>query len=239
MNSTTPENQGDEPEEAREESLAERSARLEAEAAAKYDASYDMDGDPLAPSDIDPADIDEPASDDVRIEALQDELDKAKDQLLRTAAEAENVRKRARKEREDASRFAISGFAKDLLDVADNLRRALDAVPEDLAADERVKTFVDGIEATERAMLRTFEKNGIEKLEPLDEPFDPNFHEVMFEGPAPDKAPGTIIQVVETGYVLNGRILRPARVGVAQAGGSAESPEPPATEPGGSIDTEV
>lgn len=221
----------------REESLAERSARLEAEAAAMNDARKDVGydaQDPLNPTEIDPADIDEPASDDVRLEAMQDELNKAKEQVMRALAEAENARKRAQKDREDASRFAVSGFAKDLLSVADNLRRALDAVPQDLIqGDERIKSLLDGIEATERELLRSFEKNGLQKIEPGEEPFNPNMHEVMFETPGTGKPAGTIIQVMETGYVLNGRLLRPARVGVAKDDGQGDG------TPGGTIDTEA
>ncbi|MEM7618783.1 MAG: nucleotide exchange factor GrpE, partial [Pseudomonadota bacterium] len=173
------------------------------------------------------------------IETLRAELDQTKDQAIRALAEAENTRQRAKKEREDASKFAISGFARDLLDVADNLRRALDAVPEDLIeADVRVKNLLDGIEGTERQLLRSFEKNGIKKIEPIDEIFDPNFHEVMFEGPSPDKPAGTIIQVLETGYVLNDRLLRPARVGVAKDDAQSAT-EPPSTDPGSQIDTEA
>ncbi len=212
------------------ETLAERSARLEAEAAA---GGYD----PLAPEGLeeDQPENDEPTS----VEELQKELDLAKDHTLRALAEAENTRRRAHKEREDAYKFAIGGFAKELLNVADNLRRALDAVPEDLVeADVRVKNLLDGIEATERELLRSFEKNGVEKLDPVDAPFDPNFHEVMFETPGTGKPAGTIIQVIETGYTLNGRLLRPARVGIAKDEGQSGGEAPP-TEPGGTIDTEA
>lgn len=220
------------------ESLSERSARLEAEAAAMYDAQ----NDPMAvPNDVDPADVDETQSDDVRLEIMQEELDKAKDQMMRALAEAENARKRAAKERQDATKFAIAGFARDMLDVADNLRRALDAVPADLPeSDERVKNLMGGIEATERVMLASFEKNGIKKVEPLDQPFDPNFHEVMFETPGTGKPAGTVIQVIESGYILNERILRPARVGVAKGdgqGGAGGASTPP--EAGGAVDTEA
>ncbi len=214
------------------ESLEERSARMEAEADALYDAQqeYNAQQDPLAPTEI-------PEEEDSSVEALQDELAKAKDQMMRALAEAENARKRAQKDREDASRFAISGFARDLLDVADNLRRALDSVPEDLlAVDDRIKGVLDGIEATERTLLRSFEKNNIQKLEPVDQPFDPNFHEVMFESPVPGKVAGTVIQVIETGYTLNGRLLRPARVGVAKDDGSGGSATP---EAGGDLDIEA
>jgi molecular chaperone GrpE len=158
-----------------------------------------------------------------KVKTLEAAVAQNNDQLLRTVAEMENLRKRFQREREDATKFAISGFAKDLLDVADTFRRALDAIPADLRDDEKIKPLVEGIEATERNLLKSFEKNGIKKIEPLDEPFNPNFHEVMFEGPAAGKAAGTIIQVIEVGYVLNDRLLRAAKVGVAKGDG-AEGP---------------
>ncbi len=155
-----------------------------------------------------------------KIAALEEELAKSKDQTLRALAELENTRKRAIKDREDASAYGISKFSRDLLSVADNLRRALEAVPEDLlAVDDRLPNIMTGIEATEREMLKAFETNGIKKIEPLEERFDPNFHEVMFEAPMPDKPNGTVIQVVESGYVLKGRLLRAAKVGVAKNAG--------------------
>lgn len=172
------------------------------------------------------------------VETLRAELDQMKDQAMRALAEAENTRRRAQKDREDASKFAVSGFAKDLLSVADNLRRGLEAVPQDLIEDVRMKNLLDGIEATERELLKTFEKNGIEKLNPKDRPFDPNFHEVLFESPVPGVPAGTVIEVIEVGYALNGRILRPARVGVAKDDGSGPA-TPPSGEPGANIDTEA
>ncbi|MGH1376389.1 MAG: nucleotide exchange factor GrpE [Alphaproteobacteria bacterium] len=192
--------------------------------------------------ELDPQDHEQQAAgaqisaDKTRIEELETQLAKTKDQMVRALAEAENARKRAQKDREDASKYAVSRFSKDLLSVADNLRRALDAVPPELTQQhEQVKGLTDGIEATERELLRSFEKNGIEKVTPLDQPFDPNFHEVMFEAPMADKPNGTIIQVIECGYTLNGRILRPARVGIAK--GEATQSSPP--NPGHKIDTEV
>ena len=184
-----------------------------------------------------------PAPDDSPVEAgsdrvaeLEAEVARLKDRMLRALAETENVRKRAAKDREDAMKFAVTGFARDLLEIADNFRRALDSVPADARAggDDLLKNLLDGIEATERSMLRTFEKHGIKKLDPMDQPFDPNFHEVMFEAPIPGKAAGTVFQVMEPGYTLNERLLRPARVGVA-AGEVADSKGK--TDPGGQIDT--
>lgn len=174
----------------------------------------------------------------IRISALESELERTKDQMIRALAEAENTRRRAVKDKEDASKFAVTSFSRDLLSVADNLRRALDAIPAELVAENpQVKSFTDGIEATERELLRSFEKNGITKIEPLDQPFDPNFHEVMFEAPMPDKANGTIIQVLEPGYTINGRILRPARVGISKGG--VDTPVNQSTEPGQNVNTEA
>ncbi len=248
MDSAEPSNENpDEPQESeQEESLLERSVRLEAEAArlAGGDLAGGDDIDPLAPQPLggNPDDeMDAPPAGNAQSAALQEQLNQAKDQMMRAIAEAENTRKRAQKDREEASKFAISGFARDLLDVADNLRRALSAVPDDLLETEpRLKNLVDGIEATERELLRSLEKNGVEKLEPTDEPFDPNFHEVMFEMPDSGKPAGTITQVIEIGYILHDRLLRPARVAIAKDDGSADGGgPPPPTHPGGQIDTEV
>ena len=144
---------------------------------------------------------------------------------MRALAEAENIRKRSERSQADATKFAVSGFAKDLLEVADNLRRAIEAVPEERAEDELVKNLIFGIEATQSVMLKTFEKHGIKKIAPEEGKFDPNFHEVMFEADMPDKRPGEIIQLIEPGYTLNGRLLRAARVGVAKGSGSAKIDE--------------
>jgi molecular chaperone GrpE len=152
-----------------------------------------------------------------KVAELETALASANDTLLRTVADMENLRKRSVREREDASKYAVSGFAKDLLDVADTFRRALSAIPADLREDARILPLIEGIEATERALLASFERNGIKKIEPLDEPFNPNFHEVMFEAPVPGKPGGVIIQLIEPGYLLHDRLLRPARVGVAKA----------------------
>lgn len=228
----------------KEESLTERSARLEAEAAGLADKETQRTEDTLAPETLnDDHEYESKAPEshiaDADIEAMQNELETAKEQAVRALAEAENTRRRAQKEREDATKYAVSSFAKDLLDVSDNLRRALEAVPTDLLDTQpQVKNLVDGIEATERTLLRTFEKHGIKKLEPLDELFDPNFHEVMFEAPAPGKPSGIVMQVIEPGYTLNDRLLKPARVGVTKDDGSPTSTQgdPPA---GGHIDTKA
>lgn len=163
-------------------------------------------------------------------DAIQDELVKQineqkaenaelKDKLLRTLAEIENVRRRSQREVEDAGRFAITGFARNLLSVADNLRRALSAVPgEQRDGTPLIKALCDGVEATERELLRVLDNAGVKAIKADGEIFDPNLHEVMFEMPGGDKPAGTIMQVIEPGYTINDRLLRPARVGVAKAG---------------------
>ncbi len=170
----------------------------------------------LEPEPVPEADGDGNGALEEKVRGLEAALLQSNDQLLRTVAEMENLRKRSVREREDAGKYAVSSFARDLLDVADNFRRALDAIPAELRGDEKIKPLVEGIEATERTLLKTFEKNGIKKIEPLDEAFNPNFHEVMFEAPVPGKAPGTIMQVIEVGYMINDRLLRAAKVGITK-----------------------
>ena len=155
-----------------------------------------------------------------KIATLEAAAVQGQEQVLRLAADMENLRKRSQREREDATKFAVSSFARDLLDVADTFGRALQSIPADLKDDERIAPLVTGIEATARALTSCFEKYGIKKLEPMDEPFNPNFHEVMFEAPIAGKAGGLIIQLIEPGYVLHERLLRPARVGVSKADSS-------------------
>lgn len=181
----------------------------------------------ILPPEMDPETLqalqgEEPTSlDQARIQSLEEELASMKDKALRAMAEAENTRRRAEKDREDASKYAIASFAKNLLPVADNFRRAIDAVPEDLKQDNDViKNLMAGIEATERELQKAFALSKIEIVNPMGEIFDPNFHEVLFEMPAPGQKPGTVMQVVEVGYKIHDRILRPARVGVAKGDGS-------------------
>lgn len=149
--------------------------------------------------------------------STEEELNLLKDQLLRALAESENIRKRAQREKEDASRFAIANFARDLLTVADNLARALDNIPaEKLAENEVLKSILDGIQITEREFNNVLERNGIKKVSPLGEPFDHNYHQAMLEEESDDYQPGYVTRVLQTGYVLNERLLRPALVGVAK-----------------------
>lgn len=159
---------------------------------------------------------------EARIAALEAELNDSKDRALRALAEAENTRKRFERMQGDTSKYAVSSFARDLLDVVDNLRRAIDAVPAEQASSHQLlKTLLDGIGATERVMLSMLEKHGVKKITPSSGPFDPNFHEVIFEAEAPGKNAGEIIQLIEPGYVIHDRLLRPARVGVAKGGANS------------------
>jgi molecular chaperone GrpE len=158
------------------------------------------------------------------VAVLESELADLKDRLLRALAETENVRRRAHREREDASKFAVAGFAKELLSVADNLRRALDSLPEAEARDERTRSLLAGVEATERELLRVFERHGIRRIDPKGERFNHNFHEAVFEAERPGHPAGTVIEVLQPGYVLHDRLLRPAMVGVAKESADAAQP---------------
>lgn len=219
-----------------EETIAERSARLEAEAQSLY--SSGEDSDPLSPTPVDDeAHIS--GDESARIQALEAELDATKDKMLRVVADAENTKRRALKERDDAQKFSIASFARDIIPVADNLRRALDAMPDDAKNNDQIASLIEGIEATERELIRAFERHGLKKLDPINAIFDPNFHEVMFEAPMPSKPAGTVIQVMETGYTLNERLVRPARVGVVKDDGQGGGITPGASEPGHTLDTEA
>jgi molecular chaperone GrpE len=149
------------------------------------------------------------------VEKLQGEVGELKDRLLRTMAEMENVRRRAEKDKADANAYAVTGFARDMLNVSDNLRRALDSTPEEVADD--MKAFSEGVEMTERELLNTLERHGITKVSPeVGEKFDHKLHQAMFEVPTDDHPTGTVMQVVAPGYVIKDRLLRPAMVGVAK-----------------------
>ena len=162
------------------------------------------------------------------LEVLRDENAELKDKALRLMAEMENLRRRMEREKNDMAKYAISNFARDVLGISDNLRRAIDHVPEDAAqADTALKALLDGVEMTERELLNVMERHGIKKLDPLGTRFDPNFHQAMFEIPdetVPDKS---VAQVVQVGYVIGERVLRPAMVGVTKGGpkSGASTPE--------------
>jgi molecular chaperone GrpE len=158
--------------------------------------------------------------------ALQAENADLKDKLLRAVAEAENVRRRAERERQDAARYGASNFARDMVQVSDNLRRAIAALkPEDReAAPATVRSLIEGVEMTERQLLAAFERHGVREITPAPgDRFDANLHEAMFEVPTADHPAGSVVHVVEAGYMIGDRLLRAARVGVARApeGGAA------------------
>lgn len=150
---------------------------------------------------------------------LAQEAAELKDRLLRTMAELENFRRRAERERQDTAKFAISKFARDCLPVLDNLRRGLDSVPaEERAASPALEALAAGMELTEREMLATLERHGITRIDPQGQPFDHDFHQAMFEIEDTSVPQGTVVQVMQAGYVLNERLLRPAMVGVSRGG---------------------
>ena len=158
---------------------------------------------------------------------LDEEVADLKDQLLRTAAEMENLRRRTQKDVMDARNYSVSGFARDIIGVVDNLRRAIDHVD---AADREqpgIKSLIEGVEMTEKEFLKTLEKNNVRQISPMNEKFDPNFHQAMFEIPNTEVPNNTILDVVQTGFMIADRVLRPAMVGISK-GGPKTAPAPDA-----------
>jgi len=168
------------------------------------------------------------------VEALSKENAEIKDKLLRTLAEMENLRRRTEREIADSRTYAISAFARDIIAVADNMDRALGALDQEIRekADAPAKALLDGVELTERELGKVLEKHGVKKFEPLGEKFDPNLHQAMFELPDPSRPAGTVAQVVQPGYMIGERVLRPAMVAIAKGGPKASS-EPPANDNAG------
>lgn len=174
-----------------------------------------------------------PAGNDALTRA-QAEIAELKDRLLRTAAESENLRKRMEREKEDALKYGAAKFSKDILTVADNLRRAIENAPQaEAEASEPVRNLVVGIEATERELLSVFERHGITRIDPKGQRFDPNQHQAMFEVQDPTQPSGIVVQVIAAGYMQHGRLLRAAMVGVSKGGPSPE------IQPGQSINTKA
>jgi molecular chaperone GrpE len=166
------------------------------------------------------------------IEALKAENAELRDRLLRAVAEMENLRKRAEREVKDAGQYAISRFAHDLLGVGDNMRRALETVGGEAreTADNVLIGLLDGVEMTERELLKTLDKHGVTRIAPQGEKFDPNFHQAMFEVPDETLPSGTVVQVMQPGYKIGERCLRPAMVGVSKGGPRVQArPEPAET----------
>lgn len=165
---------------------------------------------------------------------LVKENEEYKDRALRLAAEMENLRRRTARDVHDARTYAIANFAREMLQVSDNLTRALDAIPAEAkeSGDAGFKALIEGVELTGRSMLSALERHGVKKLDPEGEKFDPNFHQAMFEVPNPDIASGTVVQVVQTGFVIGDRVLRPAMVGVSKGGPKQVAEPSTPVEPG-------
>jgi molecular chaperone GrpE len=192
------------------------------------------DSDTRPPSDNNPAPADEPAVQPEPAVApkpstsLDRELAECKDRLLRTLADMDNMRKRTEREVADARVYGISNFARDILGVADNMHRAMAALDDELRAkaDEPTKVLLEGVELTERELMNVLEKHGVKRIEPLGQKFDPNRHQAMYEIEDASVPAGTVIQVMQAGYLIGDRMLRPALVAVAKGGGKA----PPAND---------
>jgi molecular chaperone GrpE len=151
-----------------------------------------------------------------RSSALQAELEETKSALLYARAETQNIRRRAEQEAESTRAYAVTQFARDILSVADNITRALAAIPVELREDDKLKGLVTGLEATGRELDSVFARHGITKIAAIGETLDPNRHQAMLEMPSADAEPGTVVQEIQTGYMIKDRLLRPALVGVAK-----------------------
>lgn len=180
-----------------------------------------------ADDDVRNVDVEIGASEEDQVAELTAEVAALKDRLIRTMADLENTRKRGERDRQDALKFGATKFARDICEVGDNLRRALGSVPAD-AADENLTALMEGVKITQAALSQIFERHGVKQIDARDQKFDPNLHEAMTELEIPGATPGTCIDVIEEGYTLNGRLLRPARVVVAKG-----APAPS----GGGVDT--
>ena len=173
------------------------------------------------------------ADDKARITALEAEVERLKDERLRALAEVENVRRRAARDKADAAKYAVSGFARDILAVADNLKRAIGAVDEQArGVDPALDGLIVGVQMTEKELLAVFQRHGITPIEAEGQPFDPHVHDAMYEVPDPSVPAGTVVHVVEPGFMIHDRPLRPARVGVS-SGGPKPAPKPPGAAPEG------
>jgi molecular chaperone GrpE len=181
-----------------------------------------------------PADDNPHAAEFAVLEALKAEVESLKDQRLRALAEVENIRRRAEKERAEASQYAMTKFARDMLGIADNFARALAACPPALrtAADPQIRAVLDGVEATDRQLVATMERYGVKQIE-TEGKFDPNLHQAIAEVPGNGKPPGMIVDVMQTGFMIGDRLLRPAMVTVARRGDAG------ASAPGDAVDTKA
>ena len=196
----------------------------------------EADEDQAKPAPSEKPQAQDAGGDDVAgdLETLLSENTDMRDKLLRTMADMENLRQRTEREKADTSRYAISNFARDVLTIGDNLRRAIEHVPADAAGqDPALKSFLEGVELTERELLNMLEKHGVTKLEPLGQRFDPNQQQAMYEVPTTDVPEGTVMEVMQAGYMIGDRCLRPALVAVSK-GGAKPAPK---QEPGNGFGT--
>lgn len=176
------------------------------------------------PSGKPPADAGQAVTPEARIAELEAEVARLKDQALRALADAENTRRRAQRDIEDNSKYAVANFARDVLPVGDNLRRALDSIPaEARQSDERLENFAAGVELTERELLAVLERYGIRRVDPVGQPFDHNLHQAMMQVESAEHPAGTVVQVFQPGYTIHGRLLRPAMVTVAKGGAAGQA----------------
>lgn len=173
-----------------------------------------------------PAAVETSAGED-EVAALAEQVAELKERLLRAVAETENVRRRAEREKQDAAQYGIAGFARDMANVADNLRRALESISAETRAQagEAVQNLLTGVEMTERELLNAFERHGIRRIDPMGEKFDPHLHQAMFEVPRTDLPSGTVVEVVQPGWAIGERLLRAAMVGVSKAAGNGATPD--------------
>jgi molecular chaperone GrpE len=215
------------PEPANEPLPEEESAAEADDTAAAEEAEVSPEPPPSARPAAQPAPSQELAQARAKIAELEKKLAEVKDQALRALAEADNTRKRAERAKEDTAKFAVSSFARDLMSVADNLRRALGAMPKDaLERNPELTNIHTGVAAIERDLHRIFDNNGIKRIDPLNQKFDANLHEVMFEVESTGQPAGTVVQVIDPGYTIHERLLRPARVGVAKGDDGPATPPP-------------
>lgn len=188
-----------------------------------HEAAANDEADNATPEVVEAAPVAEPDP----LELARAENNDLRDKYLRLAAEMDNLRRRTERDVKDAKSYSVAGFARDMLAVSDNLRRALDAIPAEAkeAGETGFNALIEGVEMTERAMLSALERHGVKKLEPEGQKFDPNFHQAMFEIPNADVPNNTVLQVVQAGYTIGDRVLRPAMVGVSKGGPKAVAAE--------------
>ncbi len=200
--------------------------RTENETAESQNAVHDQKSDAEQPLSDKPAEIEADS-----IESLKSENEELKDRLLRTMAEMENLRRRTEREKADTAKYVISNFARDVLNIGDNIQRAIDSVPS--GSEEEIpalKGLLEGVEMTERELINMLERYDITRLDAKGEQFDPNKHQAMYEVPNDEVEAGTCVDVVQAGYMIGERVLRPALVGVSKGGEKSVKPPPPPAE---------